>query len=176
MEPALQTGLLDCKWIQRLLHENTAFLNKTWENSYCWGKRTLPSLSADIAHVLAKKRRAQNQNWTSGEMIHSCLFEAMVTSRIQWCFVQCSSKYLEGKSPIPRQYNRFGYWQDDYSSKIPACGAICHILSHFPGTMDLQEAEMTVMCSSEKESCVQDRLVCKNMLFHHAKRYWANSF
>lgn len=156
-------GLLEWKWIQLATTWKHSLLKQNLGKWLLLRKENPASTLSWYTHIPIKKRRAQNQNWRS-------------SFSIQWYFVQCTSQYLEEKSPIPRQFNRFYYCQDDLSSKIPACGAVCHTISHFPGMLDLQEGEMILACCSEKESvsktvgkfCMAGQ-PCKNMLFFHAK-------
>lgn len=157
MKPTLLivVGRKQEKWIPLATTWKYSLPKENLGKYFCLGKRTSSPPSVDVAHIRARKRRAQKQNWRNCEMTHSTLFENMVSFSIQWSFVQCSSRYLQGKGPIPRQYNRFDHWQDDHSLEIPACGAVCHILCHFPDMLDLLEAEMIFMCNSEKD-CIQD--------------------
>lgn len=62
-------------------------------------------------------------------MTHSSFLENMASLTTQWSFVLYSLRYLEEKSPIPRQCNRFDHWQDNHSLQIPTCRE--HYVTYF---------------------------------------------
>lgn len=79
-------------------------------------------------------------------MIHFPLFETwylLVYNDTLYCAVPDN---LRGKPQFPHNKTDLAIDKIIFLQTIPACGAVCHILCHFSGMRDLQEAEMMFMC------------------------------